>query len=488
MANFSIQQYPERGNTAGTGHVLSLRTLPAAFTILLLLMCSIATQAQFLKKLGDKVVNSAERAIERKAEQKTEEAVNKAADKATDPGTYKGKKNNTSPAEDPEDASLVGMPYDAPQAPAKVSQPPQVRWLDLGVGKKFKPAEDDLQQVIAVNPYLSPERPLFGAMHGLQCAPDGSLVLAGTAGLDAEGGVTGVGWWKIGPDGAITSLVSRPYDRPHHPGIYPGDDFSVAPDGSLLTIFIEEINTNRVGTKVVRISPDGRMKTVAEGLEHPGMPVQDPAGNIWVSNKKNNELLCISPEGAITTVISAERGWSNKTLAPQERITFEHIAWDPVHNELVAGGGFITSKPHDLHTSVWRIRPDGQARRVYYNVKNGRSPVGQNTDAIWSLTVDAQGRIVVATIVMDDRATRQITRLDEKTAKMVVLTGQSFAKGSTFSYRAGHEEAPHDGPAAHANFRKAKNICYGPDGTLFVLDEHQVRRLDTDGVVRTWAY
>jgi|GEM_PF-1313720 len=502
MANSRKQQHPRGGNTTGMGHFLPLQTFPAAFIILLFLMCSSATQAQFLKKLGDKVVKSAERAVERKVEQKTQEAVDQAADKATDPKTYQ--KGSSSEKEQSSASSgksvgvsssgmsgkvlaSVAVSYDAPQATAKVSQPPQVRWLDPGVGKKFKPAEDStIKQVVAMNPYLSPERPMFSEMYHLQSAPDGSLVLAGSAGLDAEGGVKGIGWWKISPDGAITSLVSRPIGSPN-PGVHPSDEFSIAPDGSLLTIFTEEINTNRVGTKVVRIFPDGRMQTVAEGLEHPGMPVQDPSGNIWVSNKKFEELLRISPDGAIFTVISAERSWSNKALDPKERITLEHIAWDPVHNELVAGGGFITAKPHDLHSSVWRIRPDGQARRIYYNVKGGRSPVGQNTDAIWSLTVDAKGRIVATTIIMDDQATRQITRLDEKAAKLTVLTGQSFGKWGT-PYRAGHEEAPHDGTAAYANFRKAKNICYAPDGTLFVLDEHQVRRLDTDGTVRTWAY
>lgn len=470
-------------------------------TALLLIVCSSGAQAQLLKKLGDKVVNSTEKAVERKVEQ----AVDKAADKVTHPDTYKkGKVPKTeensssgssagvySATQSGKVGTSIAMPYDVPQATTKLSQSPQVRWLDLGVGKKFKPAEDhNLQQVITVNPYLSPERPMFGQMNGLQCAPDGSLVLAGTAGLDAEGGVKGVGWWKIAPDGAITSLVSRPYGSPYV-GVYPSSDFSIAPDGTVLTIFTEEINTNSVGTKVIRIFPEGRMQKVAEGLEHPGMPVQDPSGNIWVANKKSEELLRISSSGVITTVIHPERGWSNQAMAAQERITLKHIAWDPVHGELVTGGSFITAKPHDMHTSIWRIRPDGQARRVYYTVKAGRSPVGQNTDAIWSLTVDAKGSIVVATKIMNDKARRQIARLDEKTGKLMVLTGQSFIKVSSrdFSgYRAGHEEAPYDGPAAHANFREANNICYGADGTLYILDAHQVRRLDNDGIVRTWAY
>lgn len=467
---------------------------PTIYITALLLLCSNSIHAQFLKKLGEKAVKTAERAIERKVEEKTDKAVNKAADKATDPDTYK--KGNTSKKVDERstantskaNSKSFNISYDAPQAITKVSQPPTVLWLKLGNGTKFGPVEDSkITQVIAVNPYLSPDRPMFGQMNGLRCAPDGSLVLAGTAGLDTEGGVKGVGWWKIAPDGAITSFISQPYGN-KFAGIYPSDNFSIAPDGTILTVFSEEINTNRVGTKVVRILSDGSIVTVAKGLENPGMPVQDPSGNIWVANKKNEELLRIAPDGQISTIISAEQSWNNQSLAPKDRVIFEHIEWDAKHGELVVGGGRITAKPHELHTSIWRIRPDGHARRVFYTVKGGRSPVGQNTDALWSLTVDAAGRIVVSTIIMDDHARRQIARLDENTGKLVVLTGQSFADFGSPYYRAGHEGAPHDGNAAHANFHEANNICYGPDGTLFILDEHQVRRLDKDGVVRTWVY
>jgi hypothetical protein len=31
-------------------------------------------------------------------------------------------------------------------------------------------------------------------------------------------------------------------------------------------------------------------------------------------------------------------------------------------------------------------------------------------------------------------------------------------------------------------------MCLGPDGTLFMLDEHLVRKLDLRGQVSTWAF
>jgi outer membrane protein OmpA-like peptidoglycan-associated protein len=60
------------------------------------LMPCMASQAQFLKKLGDAAKDAAEKATIRKAEQKAEDAVNRSIDKATDPNTYKGEGNDNS--------------------------------------------------------------------------------------------------------------------------------------------------------------------------------------------------------------------------------------------------------------------------------------------------------------------------------------------------------------------------------------------------------
>jgi hypothetical protein len=87
--------------------------------------------------------------------------------------------------------------YDAPESTSKVSQGAKVLWLDLEYGKKFKAPEDPkLKQVIAINPYLSPEKPFFGEMNGIQTMSDGSILLAGTGGLDAEGVAKGVAGGK----------------------------------------------------------------------------------------------------------------------------------------------------------------------------------------------------------------------------------------------------------------------------------------------------
>lgn len=374
-------------------------------------------------------------------------------------------------------AAATNRSYDAPRADVRIGGAPQSLWLAPRMGGKFAAMEGAPAQVVAVNPYLDPQRPFFGTLHHLQCAADGSVVVSGDAGLDAQGGTAGRGWWKIAADGAITPLATRRLDAPGE--VRSGFPFALARDGTLLAANEDAL---------LRIDANGNARAIASGLSRVGQPVLDPAGNAWFANDDGCELRRLAPDGSTTTVIPRERGACG-TLPVAERVNLQTLAWDPVHGELVAGGGRIVDKPLDMHVTLWRIRPDGQARRVYYTVKAGRSPIGQNTDTIWSLTVDAQGHIVVATRLMDDQARRQVMRLDEARGRLVPLTGQSYRKSfGGDDYRPGHEEAPYDGPAASANFREAKDLCYGPDGTLFVLDEHQLRRLDTDGRVRTWAY
>ena len=434
--------------------------------------------------LATATANELEGLFKRAAQRVKQEAIRKAEDRVTEAArtplrAVDGAGSNAAPSSSGARGSgKAGARYVAPRADTRIGNVPQSLWLQPRVGAKFEPMQGPPAQVIAVNPYLDPQRPFFAVVHRMQCAADGSLLVSGDGGLDAEGGIAGRGIWKIAADGAVAPWVSHAYGA--QSDIPAGRAFTLTPDGALLTVSDDAL---------VRVGTDGSARVLASGLKEPGEPVLDPSGNIWFSNNQGCELLRRSPDGGTTTVIGPDRT-SCSELPPDQAIDLDRIAWDRVNGELVVGGSTIVAKPkHDMHISVWRVRPDGQARRVFYTVKGGRSPVGQNTDTIWALTVDAKGRIVVATRLMGTQVRRQLMRVDESRARLVPVTGQAFRKqfGGN-DYRPGHEEAPYDGAAASANFREAKDLCEGPDGTLFVLDEHLVRRVDKDGQVRTWAY
>ena len=72
-----------------------MKTVSYFFVSLALALTCSTAQAQFGKKLGDAVQNSAEKTTIKKAEQKTSQAVSKSIDKATDPNTYKDDGKNT---------------------------------------------------------------------------------------------------------------------------------------------------------------------------------------------------------------------------------------------------------------------------------------------------------------------------------------------------------------------------------------------------------
>ena len=160
------------------------------------------------------------------------------------------------------------------------------------------------------------------------------------------------------------------------------------------------------------------------------------------------------------------------------RITFKH----PVHHELVGAVDWLTAR--NLFTTVWRIGPTGEARRVLYGLKLGRSPAKHQLDGVSAIAVDPEGRIHIASRIMggDTATVLQVLRVDEAGATVVRVTGASYAGGGFI------DNEPKDGPAGRALFHALNGLCFVPDGTLYMLDEHLVRKLDRSGQVSTWAF
>ena len=143
-----------------------------------------------------------------------------------------------------------------------------------------------------------------------------------------------------------------------------------------------------------------------------------------------------------------------------------------------------------VFTNVWRIRPDGKARRVLLAHKVGsKSPAGAHRDGPSALAVDNQGGIHIASRVMPtDHQSRAggsdeigVMCVDESKGSVLVVTGAKLPAW-------GHGQAlALDGPAERATFKKMQGMCFAPNGTLFVLEEVTVRRIDRQGQVSTWV-
>jgi hypothetical protein len=434
------------------------------------------------------------------------------------PGTPPPAARTTSPAPTtaPPTATDSGRFSDAEkayvpaQATTRVADAPRRAKVAPVYGSKFSTPGD---QVTITNPYLDLKQVFFARLTELHYAADGSLIVGGRVGLDKNMQALGTGYWKIAADGAITPLFTRstntygktpgtkcdaPYARTH----LEADNFAPSADGSVV---------KSIDYAVVRIEPDGyvrrlagapyaceehgnasRVKGFVDGpadtarFDKATRVVSDPHGNVWVVDQNGCALRRIASDGQVTTVISPEQA-CGKSIAPENRVGLHEIAWDPANNELVSSASITVAQPvHNLYNTVWRIRPTGEFRRVLYSHKVGRSsPSKHYLDGIWSLAVSPQGRIHIGSkiVARSSASVLAVLRIDEAGATVVPVTGTGYAGAPL-----GVGDEPQDGPAARVRFRWVKSLAFAPDGTLYVRDEHLVRKLDPGGQVSTWAF
>jgi hypothetical protein len=209
----------------------------------------------------------------------------------------------------------------------------------------------------------------------------------------------------------------------------------------------------------------------------------DPQGNTWVVDQSLCALRRIAADGNVTTVISAEQACGD-AIPKENRPGLEFIAWDAVHGELVGVASSTVARPvHNLYTTVWRIKPTGEFKRVLWGSKVGTSAAKHLLDGISAVAVDPQGRIHIASRIMkrDGGSVLAVMRVDEAGATVVPVTGATVPYGDA-------SDDPRDGAAARATFHSIRDMSFAPDGTLYLLDEHLVRKLDRAGQVRTWAF
>lgn len=103
-----------------------------------------------------------------------------------------------------------------------------------------------------------------------------------------------------------------------------------------------------------------------------------------------------------------------KSILPEDRVGLTYLAWDSVHGELVGGRSFSVAVPtHNWYTTVWRIRPNGEFKRVLFGWKGGRSPARVQTDGIDAMAVDSAGRIHFGSRVMTNSSVLVVLRVDE---------------------------------------------------------------------------
>jgi len=405
-----------------------------------------------------------------------------------------------------------GSAFVAASATEPIADGLRTATLDPGYGRKFA-AENTRPRVTVSNPFMNLQRPLFADAPKLHCTADGGLVVAGRAGFDTDGRVLGAGFWKVASGGAVTPHITRTVgiygaaagtrcDAPFTESASPVGPFTVAADGRLLAAASASIVAVSAGGRVDRVAgsaDDCRSDTASRAagaddgpgpgarFSQPERPVEDSDGHLWVADQKGCALRRITPQGEVSTVLGPEV-LCNDAVGREERPILDNLTWDAAHGELVTGGSRTVARPvHDLYTMVWRITPTGAYRRVLFGKKASRvSPAKQHLDGVSALAVDAQGRIfIISQLMLFERRgwdALQVLRIDEAGATVVEVTGARIPRGTNI------DTYPLDGPVDRAVFNASHDMCFSPDGTLFVSDDILVRKVDTKGQVTTWLF
>ncbi|HEX7316786.1 MAG TPA: hypothetical protein VF297_22990 [Pyrinomonadaceae bacterium] len=179
--------------------------------------------------------------------------------------------------------------------------------------------------------------------------------------------------------------------------------------------------------------------------------VVDASGRIHFSDLET--VWRLEPSGRLTVFRPAVSG--------------RHVHELSIDNDNNLYGGDVTyeSATGRWVEAVWRRAPDGREETYL---------VAPTTDPPRGVTVwrDAAGNTYS---VQQDNNLKRETLILKRTPRGEVLTLAGGAYGHA------------DGRGARARFRSIGGMAFGPDGSLYVTDAGDLRRVDADGEVRTLA-
>ena len=230
------------------------------------------------------------------------------------------------------------------------------------------------------------------------------------------------------------------------------------------------IITTVAGTGTAGFSGDGGLATSAR-LNGPRTLDVDRNGNSYIVDTNNNRVRRVDTAGRITTIAgTGTAGFSGDGgKATSARL-------DTPHGIVVDGVGnvYIADPPNQ------RIRKVDTGGRITTVAGNGSS--GYNGDGIPATSarlkypkgveIGPDGLLYIA-----DNNNHRVRRVDaDGTIRTVAGTGSSGFSGD-------------GGPATAARLAEPRNIDFGPDGSLYIVDQvnDRIRRVSPGGTITTFA-
>ncbi len=208
------------------------------------------------------------------------------------------------------------------------------------------------------------------------------------------------------------------------------------------------------GDRVLRITPDGEVSTVAGGngkgsasdqLDGPSTVAIDRRGNLFVSDKENHRVQRIAPDGSATTVIGGPVGdpVAGVALWRPRGVAVDHV-----------GNVYVT----DEVERVLRVSPDGEVDVVAGD--NGRGPGPDQLDSPQSLAVDLWGNLYI-----DDNHNHRIQKVAASDGTVTTIS----TKGLVYDPRSIAVDG--DGAIYMSNFLPFHVAKFEVDGTTSIVAE-----------------
>ena len=335
----------------------------------------------------------------------------------------------------------------------------------------------------------------FSALRGLGLDARGNLYVAGTGEIR-----------QVTPAGQVRTLAGAPPAQ-HVPlrnsytaygdfsgnadgrgpaaRLSPNGPLVVAPDG---TVYFAQTNAVR------RLSPQGEVTTLGGALtgmdggyrdgpatearfNYIGGLALDPAGNLYVADRDNHCIRCISPAGVVRTLAGdpgqGGYGYANGRGSAARFGSPGAMTWLPEGALLVfdGGNGCLRRVTAQGEVSLWGGRVNGKHRGT------GPGEALEVSD-VRHLAAGPDGTVyLVSGERKDDHTIRRIR--PDRTEPVRPWAGQAGAERATVDA---------DEPA-QARFNFPESLAVGPDGTLYVAERGSalVRTIAPGGQVGTYA-
>ncbi len=287
--------------------------------------------------------------------------------------------------------------------------------------------------------------------------------------------------WRLTVDGTLIFVAGQPGPVPPADGTgvaasfgFPGD-ISADADGNLWVADDFGYAVRKVTAAGIVTTPYGTLpqygavdaRGAAARFSTPYGLAVDPAGNILVGDYGNCELRKIDPTGVVSTLAGTTAGCNYANMQVEDTHTFGSL-YDVIFD---GDGGFFV----DDGCAIRKVSASGAISAFVGTRATCVLADGTGTNAsfngIGGMAIDGKGNLYVTDGV--NYVVRKVT----PAGIVTTLAGTAGVRGHT------------DGPGSSAVFGTLVNVAADAAGNVYVSedDNHDIRRIDPNGVVSTLA-